>query len=140
MKVNATKLSDISEKPAYFLLKGILSLIFILHGVARIYYWSIQDFGSFLNSKGFVVGVFIAWIITLGEIIGGVFLLLGYKVKYVVAFNFLVIASGIFLVHLKNGWFVVGHGENGVEFSLLILTVLIFIYNQESQKYKLQID
>lgn len=134
MKVNATKLSDISEKPAYFLLKGILSLIFILHGVARIYYWSIQDFGSFLNSKGFVVGVFIAWIITLGEIIGGVFLLLGYKVKYVVAFNFLVIASGIFLVHLKNGWFVVGHGENGVEFSLLILTVLIFIYNQESQK------
>lgn len=132
MKVNTTKLSDISEKPAYFLLRGVLSVIFILHGLARIYYWSIQDFGSFLNSQGLIVGVLIAWIITIGEILGGVFLLLGYKVRYVVRFNFLIIASGIFLVHLKNGWFVVGHGQNGVEYSFLILTVLLFIYSQES--------
>ncbi len=69
----------------------------------------------------------IAWIITVGEIISGICLAIGYKVRYCVVFHAIVIVSGIFLVHITNGWFVVGHGSGGVEYSLLILAVLLLI-------------
>ena len=130
-------LPHISETLSFKLLKKVLSLIFFTHGIARIYYWSVEDFGDFLNTRGLVLGDLIAWIITIGEILGGTFLMINYKVKYVVLFHFLIIVSGILLVHLKNGWFVVGHGRNGVEYSVLILMVLLFIYSRESGKKKL---
>lgn len=132
MKAITSRLPHFSKKLSYSLLRSVLGIIFISHGLARIYYWSIEDFGLFLNSKGFVVGVFIAWLITIGEILGGILFLVGRKVKHVVLFNFLVVTSGIFLVHIQNGWFVVGHGQNGIEYSILILSVLLFIYSHES--------
>ena len=32
---------------------------------------------------------------------------------------------GIYLVHLKHGWFVVGHGSNGMEYSVTLIAVLL---------------
>lgn len=126
------KLPEINEKYGFKILRGIIGLIFISHGVARLYYQSISDFGGFLNSKGLLFGVQIAWIITVGEIISGSLLILGIKVKYCVIFHAFIIITGIFFVHLSNGWFVVGHGSNGIEYSVLILAVLIFLYSRSS--------
>jgi putative oxidoreductase len=124
----------LSGKHTYPLLRGVLGFIFITHGIARLYYSSVGEFGEFLSANSIFLGEVIAWIITIGEIIGGLFLLIGYKVKYVVIFHFLVIASGIVLVHFENGWFVVGHGRNGMEYNLLILVVLLFIFSREIRR------
>lgn len=134
MKGNNISLPYISEKHIYILLRSVLGLIFITHGLARFYYNSVGDFGEFLSANGIISGDVIAWIITIGEILGGLFLLIGYKAKYVVIFHFLVIASGIVLVHFEHGWFVVGHGHNGIEYNLLILMVLLFIYSRENRR------
>lgn len=123
-----------NEKYGFIILRGIMGLIFITHGIARLYYQSVSDFGGFLNSKGLLIGVQIAWIITIGEIISGSLLIFGIKVKYCVLFHAVVITTGIFFVHLSNGWFVVGHGSNGIEYSILILAVLLFIYSRSSQR------
>lgn len=132
--MRTTRLPEINEKYGFIILRGIMGLIFITHGIARLYYQSVSDFGGFLNSKGLLIGVQIAWIITIGEIISGSLLIFGIKVKYCVLFHAVVITTGIFFVHLSNGWFVVGHGSNGIEYSILILAVLLFIYSRSSQR------
>lgn len=124
------KLPSFSLSKALFILRLYMGMTFLLHGAARLYYMSLNDFGAFLNSQGFLIGIFFAWFITLGEIIGGLLLMLGYKIRYVLIFNFLVILGGIILVHFKNGFFVVGHGQGGIEYSLLILTVIIVLYSK----------
>lgn len=126
------KLPTIPEQTGILTLRILMGFIFITHGAARIYYSSVADFGAFLNSQGLLIGTFIAWTITIGEMISGALLAWGFKVRYLVIFHALIIVGGIFLVHLPNGWFVVGHGQNGVEYSLLILGVLLYLYSSSS--------
>ena len=128
------KLPSLSIDKALLLLRIYLGLTFLLHGSARIYYWSLNDFGAFLNSQGLVIGLFLAWAITIGEIISGLLLIIGFKIKYILPFNFLVILAGIFYVHLKNGYFVVGHGQGGIEYSLLILFVILVLYSKADKR------
>ena len=127
----AINLPALHEKHGTIVLRSIMGIIFITHGAARIYYGSVGDFGEFLNSQGLFIGLAIAWIITIGEILSGGLLILGILVKYLVIFHGVIILSGIFLVHLQNGWFTVGHGQGGVEYSLLILGVLVYLYSSK---------
>lgn len=127
------KLPTIPVKYSSRLLRILMGVIFVTHGIARLYYDSVSDFGAFLNSKGFVIGVFLAWAVTVGEMISGTLLAIGYKVKYCVLFHAVVITMGIFLVHLPNGWFTVGHGNGGVEYPVLILAVLFYLYSSNSE-------
>lgn len=115
-------------------LRILTGLIFVSHGVARLWYNSLSDFGGFLNSKGFVIGTILAWAITIGEIIGGILLAAAIKLRYIILFHFLIIVTGIFLVHLQNGLFVVGHGQNGIEYSLLLLAVLFVLYSKADRE------
>lgn len=124
------KLPSIPEQTGALILRILMGFIFITHGAARIYYSSVTDFGAFLDSRGLLIGTFIAWLITIGEIVSGALLARGFKVRYLVIFHALIIIGGIFMVHLPNGWFVVGHGQNGVEYSLLILGVLLYLYSR----------
>ncbi|HMQ06013.1 MAG TPA: DoxX family protein [Saprospiraceae bacterium] len=125
------KFPTVPQEYASVSLRIMVGFIFITHGLARLYYSSISNFGEFLNAKGLMFGIAFAWIITIGEIISGTFLMSGYKVKYCALFHILIILSGIFLVHLPKGWFVVGHGSGGAEYSFLILGVLFYLYNKK---------
>lgn len=127
------KLPSIPVKYSSKLLRILTGFIFVSHGAARLYYDSVSSFGGFLNSKGFVIGVFLAWAVTLGEIISGTLLAIGYKVKICVIFHTLIVTLGIFLVHFSNGWFTVGHGSGGVEYSLVLLAVLLHLYSADSK-------
>jgi putative oxidoreductase len=118
-------------KPSLIALRTVLGIIFITHGAARIYYASVTDFGTFLESKNIPLGILVAWTITLGEMVGGTLLILNKYVRYCVIFHAAVILGGIVMVHLPNGWFTVGHGSGGVEYSLLILAVLAFLYQHD---------
>ena len=121
------KITSLGRNPV-FLLRIMVGIIFITHGLARLYYGSVPDFGGFLASKGLPFGIVLAWTITAGEILSGTLLILGKFIGYCVLFHASVIIGGIFLVHLQNGWFVVGHGANGIEYSVLLLVALFTIY------------
>lgn len=136
MRNRSFSFPQITGEFALVIVRSVLGSIFITHGLARIYYWSIPEFGDFLNSQGIMTGEIVAWTITVGEIIGGLFLISGYYIKYAVIFHITVVLAGIFLVHLQNGWFVVGHGQGGVEYSILILAVLIYLYPKKDTRYK----
>lgn len=128
------KLPGLSQSAALIALRVLTGIIFVTHGAARIIYWSVPGFGDFLNSKGFVIGLLLAWMVTIGEIIGGTVLAFGYKVRYWVLFQAVVIIMGIFMVHLPRGWFTVGQSSGGVEYSLLLLAVLAYLYSRYPEK------
>jgi putative oxidoreductase len=98
--------------------------VFVIHGLARIANGTVSGFGSFLGSWGFPLGVAAAWAITIIEIAGGLALALGLGVRWLAAWFILQIAAGIVMVHAPSGWFVVGAGRNGVEYSVLIVACL----------------
>ena len=118
---------------AYVVLRGTLGVIFVTHGAARLYHRSVGDFGAFLDGSGLPAGFVLAWIITIGEMVSGSLLAAGVAVRYAAVFHAVVIASGIVMVHLPQGWFTVGHGSGGMEYSVLILAVLGYVFTRKDQ-------
>jgi putative oxidoreductase len=98
--------------------------VFVIHGLARAWLGIVDDFGGFLSSVGFPAGTAIAWAITVVEILGGAALALGLAVRPLALWFAIQIAAGIVLVHARFGWFTVGAGRNGMEYSVLILAAL----------------
>jgi len=116
-----------TKSTALLLLRIVLALLMFIHGAARIAYGSVDDFGGFLSASGFPLGFYVAWAVTLFEIVGGVLLAVGYYAWIIAALFAVELVVGIVLVHYKEGWFVVGHGRNGVEYSILLIASFLTI-------------
>ena len=97
----------------------------LVHGIGRIYFGIVDDFGGFLTLNGFPLGFYLAWAITIFEIVGSVLIAVGFYVAPLAIIFALHLLCGIYLVHLKDGWFVVGAGRNGAEFSVLLIASFI---------------
>jgi putative oxidoreductase len=109
------------QQTALNILRFYLALTMIIHGGARIYADGVAPFGEFLNMQGFPLGFYLAWSITIFEILGGITMIIGYFVPLLaISFAFQLV-MGIILVHAPNGWFVVGLGRNGMEYSVLLI-------------------
>lgn len=108
------------------LLRVALGIIFITHSIQRfLIYKTVDDFGGFLNAMGFPAGVVLAWAITIYELVGGSLLIANRYVRYISAGFILHQVMGIILVHARNGWFVVGAGTGGMEYSFLLIVCLV---------------
>ena len=124
----------ISQHHALVLLRVGVSVIMMAHGSQRLYYNTVNDFGEFLNAKGFVIGYALAWTITLFELAGGLLLALGKFTRWICMAWMVVIIMGIILVHAQHGWFVVGPSTGGVEYSILLLLALTAIASHDQVK------
>ncbi len=112
-------------KYALIFLRTVVALIMFTHGVGRIYYGIVSGFGEFLTAGGFPLGFYLAWAITIFEIVGSILIAVGFYVAPLAAIFAAHLLCGIYLVHLKDGWFVVGAGRNGAEFSALLVASFI---------------
>jgi putative oxidoreductase len=65
--------------------------------------------------------------VTAIEIVGSLLLALGRLVAPLCALFAFIYALGIALVHAKAGWFVVGLGRNGSEYSVLLIVCLLAV-------------
>lgn len=113
---------------ASLLLRLALAAIFLSHGITRAVMGRVPPFGEFLDATGFPFGLALAWGITLFEILAGIALLANRLVRPVAALLSLEMLGGIALVHISSGWFVVGHGTNGAEYSVLIVAALMAVW------------
>lgn len=110
------------------LIRFALATIFLSHSLHGIFTNNdVNDFGNlFLNQIGFApFGVFIAWTTVISQIISSLFLLADRYTKVASVINILILISGIITVHFKEGWFVVGAGRNGMEFSFVLIFMLL---------------
>lgn len=98
-----------------------------IHGWFRLVTGGWKLFGGYLGSVGFPLPTVIAGGITLFEIVGSALLLFGHFVIPVAIGHIVILLAGIAMVHAAQGWFVVGGGRNGVEFSVLLIACLVSI-------------
>ena len=112
---------------ALALLRAGTAVLLIIHGVARAWLGIVDDFGGAFDAWGFPAGLALAWTVTIVEIVGGALLAAGMFVLPLCAWFLFQLLMGIYLIHGRVGWFVVGAGRNGVEFSVLLIVCLIVI-------------
>ena len=122
------------EELSFILLRCITGVIIASHGWHRLLTGGYEPFGGWLTGEGFPFGLWIALGITLFEIIGSVFLVAGKKLPYICTTYILIYFTGLILVHLPHGWFVVGSGSNGIEYSVLLIASLFCIGYPEINK------
>jgi len=109
---------------ALFVLRLLLAGLIAAHGWARWLSGGVAPFGEWLDSLGFPLGFWIAAGITAFEILGTPLLALGRWVSALCLVYCGIYAVGIALVHWPAGWFVVGLGRNGMEYSVLLIAGL----------------
>lgn len=109
----------------------LMGIVFFLHGAARVYENSFSGFGGFLESKGFPLGYYLALAVTIFELVGGVAMFLRYYVKIFCIGEIIILLTGIVLVHFQHGWFVVGMTTGGIEYSVVLITMLVAIFIAE---------
>ena len=106
----------------------------VIHGVTRVALGGVEGFGGWLGTRGLPAGVVVAWLVTVVEIAGGLTLASGRWVRGLCAWVAVQLLTGIALVHAPEGWFVVGAGRNGMEYSVLLLVGLAVIALQDGSR------
>ena len=97
------------------------------HGYYRLLTGGTAGFGQYLESEHLPFGLAIAWAITLTEVVGSLLLAAGRLVFPVTVLLSGIYLVGIFMVHAHDGWFVVGAGRNGAEYSVLLIIALLCV-------------
>ena len=115
------------------MLRMLMGLIFMAHAIARLANYSLPGFGEFLDSKGFPFGFYLAWTITLFELLGGLMMFVRKFVKAFCIGEIIILLTGMILVHWQNGWFVVGMTLGGIEYSVVLIVVLVAIFIAEEK-------
>lgn len=112
-----------------FLLRLAVVVILLMHSLPTMLDGSINDFGrQYLDRQGFApFGLYLAWAIKLSHVAAALCLLLDRYVTWAGGVTIGILIVGIFMVHLPDGWFVVGRGRNGVEFNVLLIAALLTI-------------
>lgn len=112
-----------------FLLRLAVAIILIMHSVPGMLNNGVNDFGKhYLNEVGFApYGVALAWAIKLSHVVAAFCLVFERYVKWACIVTIIILVVGIVILHMKEGWFVVGGGRNGVEFNFLLIVVLLTI-------------
>jgi putative oxidoreductase len=120
------------------ILRILMGLIFMAHGIARLVDYSLPGFGEFLESKSFPAGFYLAWAITIFEITGGLLMVFRKFVPLFCVVEILILLTGIVIVHAQNGWFVVGKTLGGIEYSVVLITVLSAIFISETKNVNIK--
>ncbi len=118
---------DARARQAISAIRVAAALMMMIHGAYRLYDGTVPAFGEFLTSMHIPLGSAVAWLLTGIEIVGGVLLLIGKFVRPLSLFFALHLVAGVLLVHGRAGWFVVGGGQNGMEYSALLIVALLAV-------------
>jgi putative oxidoreductase len=124
-----TSMSSKSFLDSTLILRATIFIILITHSIPGMFNGGVQSFGNdYLNAIGFApVGVPLAWAIKLSHVVCAVALLIRRYVIVAAIITIAILVMGIILVHYPEGWFVVGGGRNGVEYNVLLISVLIYL-------------
>jgi putative oxidoreductase len=106
-----------------------VAILVFIHGAFRASHWDpyVTGFGEWLSSIGFPQGFYWAAAVTIYELVAPLFILTRRFVTFACLGHIGIIALGAVLVHYPAGWFVVGAGRNGMEYSVLLLAGLIAV-------------
>jgi len=113
---------------AWTVLRILVAGLVAAHGYYRMLSGGVEGFGGWLASQQVPAALAVAWAVTLSEVIGSLLLVAGRWFVFPTTLVLSAIyATGIVMVHAPSGWFVVGAGRNGAEYSVLLIGVLLCV-------------
>ncbi len=124
------------DQKLWLVLRLTLAVLLAAHGWMRFLGGGVAPFGDWLNSQGFVYGLYLAAAITGYEILATVLYAFGKWLWQLSVVFVLIYSCGLVLVHAPFGWFVVGAGRNGMEYSVLLIVTLSCIAYRDYQLAK----
>lgn len=112
-----------------FILRATVAIILLMHSIPGMFDGGIRAFGTqYLDTVGFApAGLVLAWAIKLCHVVSALLLLFGRYLMLASLSTIAILLAGIFMIHLQEGWYVVGGGRNGVEFNVLLIATLLYI-------------
>jgi putative oxidoreductase len=118
----------LQRNPA-IILRVIVAIILLTHSIPVMLNGGVNEFGNlYLNAIGFApVGLPLAWAIKISHVVAAVLLVLNRYVILAGLVTIFILIMGIILIHFEAGWFVIGNGRNGMEYSVLLIGVLVFL-------------
>ena len=114
-----------SARQALLGLRLLAATLLFIHGASRVLSGGVAPFGEFLTGMHIPAGTAVAWAITIVELVGTVALALGMAVRPLALYFAAELLMGIALVHAREGWFVVGSGRNGMEYSVALIGLFL---------------
>ncbi|MES2988010.1 MAG: DoxX family protein [Pseudomonadota bacterium] len=105
-------------------LRITIACLLAIHGWYRFTQGGVGPFGEWLTSQGIPFGTYVAGAVTAFEILATPLLALGWRAPWLCLGFAPIYAAGLVMVHWPEGWFVVGGGRNGMEYSVLLLACL----------------
>lgn len=112
--------TDARASAGLAILRMAVGVIFLTHGIPKLL-GGVPGTADFLGQLGIPAPTIAAWVVTLLEVGGGLLLILGLLVVPVAILFIIHMSVGLVLVHLPEGWYVVGPGQGGAEFNVLLI-------------------
>ena len=125
---------DRSSALSWTILRVLLAGLLAAHGWARLFAGGVVPFGEWLDLQGIPFGIVFAVLVTAIEILCTPIFALGFGVFALSLLFSFIYSVGVVLVHLPSGWFVVGLGRNGMEYSVLLIACLLLVGVQHRGK------
>lgn len=119
------------------LLRLALIIVLLTHSLPSIFTGDVNNFGRlYLDAVGFApFGLLLAWLIKLSHVACAVSLMVNRFLKPLGIVTIFIWLVGIFMVHWKEGWFVIGGGRNGIEYNVfLILAMMAVLIHAPKEK------
>lgn len=95
----------------------------LIHGISRTVTGGVSGFDEYLSSLGFPP--YSAFLITAFELLAALLIIINRWTSILSIVFCIELIVGIILVHGPEGWFVVGHGRNGSEYSVLLILCFV---------------
>lgn len=109
----------------------VVGIIFLVHGWMKVG-MGIAGTAGFLASLGIPAASLFAVLLIIGEVVGGIALILGIGTRFWAAVGVIISLVALFTVHISKG-FLIGNG--GYEFILLIGAVMLSLVVMGAGKY-----
>lgn len=108
---------------AALLMRVALGVMFIAHGLLKVFVFTLPGFAGFLASAGFPAAL--AWPVVLAELVGGLALVVGFYGRFVAA-ALIPVLLGALAVHAPNGWFFTA-AKGGWEYPAFLVVAAIAV-------------
>lgn len=131
--------ADKWREEGFLILRVVTGLAFFYHGYAKVFSMGVSNVVPFFASVGIPASGLMAYLVSYGELLGGIALMLGFLTHWVAKANILIMLGAIGFVHwgVEGGWFYGYGAEGGYEYALILLASSIFFLVSGSGKYSI---
>lgn len=116
---------------AYAAVRAALGAIFFYHGYDKVVVKGVEGVAGFLGGMGFPLPMVMSYILSYGELIAGIMLIVGLYTHWAAKYAVVVGVVAWVTVHLANGF----GGPGGYEFIMLITAVALYVMLKGAGKY-----